>query len=76
MDDDLAPAVLDHLRSKKRGAVHLAWLGPLGVPMDAIPEEVGLALGGVAMVMVAWCSYRWLRSNPSSPLRREERSSS
>jgi protein-S-isoprenylcysteine O-methyltransferase Ste14 len=44
----------------------------LGLPVDAIPEQVGLALGVVAIAVVAACSYRWLRSNPASPLRLEE----
>jgi hypothetical protein len=51
----------------------LAYLVSLiGVPVDAIPDQVGVALGLFAVLIVAVCSHRWLRTHPSSPLRLED----
>jgi hypothetical protein len=46
----------------------------LGVPIDAVPEVTGQVVGGLVVAVVTASSYRWLRSNPSSPLRHEKRS--
>lgn len=44
-------------------------IGRLGVPIHAVPDGVGIALGAVVVLVLTAYSYRWLRSDPSSPLR-------
>lgn len=48
-------------------------VGLLGVPIDELPDAVGLSFGGLAVVAVAVACHRWSRTSPSSPFAVDER---